>query len=80
MKHTHAYTPRNTNLKDTEQIIKTGNLTTYHASNTKTKQPKLTNKVLKQNNTKENKQKTKKIKRQSLNFFLNTKNSFRALI
>ena len=42
------------NLKNTEQIIKTGNLIAYHAANMKTKQLKLTKKILKQHNTKEN--------------------------
>lgn len=43
MKHTHAYTPRNSDL---EIEIKTTNLATYHASNTKTINPKLTTKIL----------------------------------
>ena len=44
--------PRNSN----KQTIKTGNLTTYHASNIKTKQPKLTNEISKQQNMNKNKQ------------------------
>ena len=47
MKYALAYMPRNTNPETTSADKQNGNLTTYHAYNTKTKQPKLKKNTLK---------------------------------